>query len=118
MPMAISFVGAAVIWNLVYDFRPEGFGEQVGLLNGIVVGLHGSPVSWKQSEPWNNLLLMVILVWIQAGFATVILSAAVKAVPGELLDAARVDGASELRVFRDVIARTSARRSSSCSRRS
>jgi alpha-glucoside transport system permease protein len=103
MPMAISFVGAAVIWNLVYDFRPEGFGEQVGLLNGIVVGLDGSPVSWKQAEPWNNLLLMVILVWIQAGFATVILSAAVKAVPGELLDAARVDGASELRVFRDVV---------------
>jgi alpha-glucoside transport system permease protein len=103
MPYALSFVGAAVIWNLVYDWRAEGFGEQVGLLNGIVTALGWAPVPWKQEEPWNNLLLMVILIWIQTGFATVILSAAIKGVPDELLDAARVDGATELRVFRDVV---------------
>jgi alpha-glucoside transport system permease protein len=103
MPMAVSFVGAAVIWNLIYEFRPEGFGEQVGLLNGIVTAAGGAPISWKQIAPWNNLLLMAILVWIQTGFATVILSAAIKSVPVEQLEAARLDGASELQVFRSII---------------
>ena len=103
MPMAVSLVGASVIWNLVYEFRPEGFGEQVGLLNGILNAAGAAPVAWKQVAPWNNLLLMVILVWVQTGFATVVLSAAIKAVPVEQLEAARLDGASELQVFRTII---------------
>lgn len=103
MPMAVSLVGAAVVWNLVYEFRPEGFGEQVGLLNGVLTAAGGDPIAWKQVAPWNNLLLMAILVWIQTGFATVILSAAIKAVPVEQLEAARLDGASELQSFRSII---------------
>jgi alpha-glucoside transport system permease protein len=103
LPMAISFVGAAVTWRLIYSFRPEGFGSNVGLLNGIKQGLGMSPTPWLQERPWNNLLLMVIMVWIQTGFAMVVLSAAIKAIPDEIIEAARIDGASELQVFRRII---------------
>ena len=75
LPMAISFVGAAVTWRLIYGFRPEGFGTNIGLLNGIKQGLGMSPTAWLQVKPWNNLLLMVIMIWIQVGFAMVVLSA-------------------------------------------
>ncbi len=103
LPMAISFVGASIVWRFVYSFRPEGFGEQIGLLNGIVQGLGQSPIAWLQQTPWNNLLLMVIMVWLQTGFAMVILSAAIKAVPDDILEAARIDGATEWQVFRKVV---------------
>ncbi|MBT8217578.1 MAG: sugar ABC transporter permease [Acidimicrobiia bacterium] len=103
LPMAISFVGASIVWRFVYSFRPEGFGEQIGLLNGIWTGLGFEPVSWLLSEPWNNLLLMVIMVWLQTGFAMVILSAAIKAVPDDILEAARIDGATETQVFWRVV---------------
>ena len=103
LPMAISFVGASIVWRFVYSFRPEGFGEQIGLLNGIWTGLGFEPVSWLLSEPWNNLLLMVIMVWLQTGFAMVILSAAIKAVPDDILEAARIDGATETQVFWKVV---------------
>jgi alpha-glucoside transport system permease protein len=103
MPMAISFVGAAVTWRLVYGFRPEGFGTNIGLLNGIKQGLGMSPTAWLQEKPWNNLLLMVIMIWIQTGFAMVVLSAAIKSIPDEIIEAARIDGASEWQVFRRII---------------
>jgi alpha-glucoside transport system permease protein len=103
LPMAISFVGAAVTFRLIYSFRPEGFGSNIGLLNGIMLGLGQKPVPWLQQQPWNNLYLMVIMVWMQTGFAMVVLSAAIKSVPDEILEAARIDGASELQVFRRVI---------------
>ncbi|MGI9647550.1 MAG: carbohydrate ABC transporter permease [Acidimicrobiia bacterium] len=103
LPMAISFVGASIVWRFVYSFRPEGFGEQIGLLNGIWVGLGQEPVSWLLQEPWNNLLLMVIMIWLQTGFAMVILSAAIKAVPDDILEAARIDGATETQVFWKVV---------------
>ena len=103
LPMAISFVGAAVVWRFVYDFRPEGFGSNIGLLNGIGQGLGHSPVAWLSKRPWNNLLLMVIMVWLQTGFAMVVLSAAIKAIPDEIIEAARIDGASELQVFFRII---------------
>ncbi len=103
LPMAISFVGASIVWRFVYSFRPEGFGEQIGLLNGILIGLGGDPIAWLSQEPWNNLLLMVIMVWLQTGFAMVILSAAIKAVPDDILEAARIDGASEIAIFWKVI---------------
>jgi alpha-glucoside transport system permease protein len=99
LPMAISFVGASVVWLFVYGFRPEGFGNQIGLLNGILVGLSQDPVNWLQQQPWNNLLLMVILVWLQVGFSMVILSSAIKGVPEVLLEAARIDGATEFQTF-------------------
>jgi alpha-glucoside transport system permease protein len=103
LPMAISFAGASITWRLIYDFRPEGFGSNIGLLNGIWIGLGQDPVAWLTLQPWNNLFLMVILVWIQTGFAMVVLSAAIKAIPDEIIEAARIDGASELQVFRRII---------------
>jgi alpha-glucoside transport system permease protein len=102
LPMAISFVGAAVTWKLIYSYRPEGFGSNVGLLNGIKLGLGQQPVAWLTQRPWNNLLLIVIMIWIQTGFAMVVLSAAIKSIPDEIVEAARIDGASELQVFRHV----------------
>jgi alpha-glucoside transport system permease protein len=106
LPMAISFAGAAITFRLIYSFRPEGFGSNIGLLNGIMIGLGKHPVDWLQQHPWNNLYLMVIMVWMQTGFAMVVLSAAIKAVPDEIIEAARIDGASELQVFRRVIVPT------------
>jgi alpha-glucoside transport system permease protein len=103
LPMAISFVGASVVWGFVYAFRPEGFGEQIGIQNAIMVGLGNDPVNWLAQQPWNNLFLMVILVWLQTGFAMVILSSAIKSVPDELLEAARIDGATEWQAFRRVV---------------
>ena len=102
LPMAISFAGASITFKLIYSFRPEGFGDNIGLLNGIMVGLGRDPVAWTQLQPWNNLLLMVVMVWMQTGFAMVVLSAAIKAIPDEIIEAARIDGASELQVFRRI----------------
>ena len=102
LPMAISFVGAAVTFRLIYSYRPSGFGTNIGLLNGIWQGLGNEPVAWLTQQPWNNILLMVIMVWIQTGFAMVVLSAAIKAIPDEIIEAARIDGASELQIFRHI----------------
>jgi alpha-glucoside transport system permease protein len=98
MPMAISFVGASIIWRFVYAFTPAGE-EQIGLLNAVWVGFGGEPQLWIQQGPWNNLFLIAIMIWIQTGFAMVVLSAAIKGVPTELLEAARMDGASEGQTF-------------------
>ncbi len=103
LPMAISFVGASIVWRFIYSFRPEGFGEQIGLLNGILIGVGAEPRAWLSWEPWNNFFLMVIMIWLQTGFAMVILSAAIKAVPDDIIEAARIDGASELAIFWRVI---------------
>ncbi len=103
MPMAISFVGASIVWRFIYNFRPEGFGEQIGILNGIWTAIGNEPVAWLLQEPWNNFYLMVILVWLQVGFAMVILSAGIKAVPDDIIEAARIDGAKETQVFWRVI---------------
>lgn len=102
LPMAISFVGAAVTFKLIYSYRPSGFGTNIGLLNGIWQGLGNEPVAWITEKPWNNLLFMVIMVWMQTGFAMVVLSAAIKAIPDEIIEAARIDGASEMQVFRHI----------------
>jgi ABC-type sugar transport system permease subunit len=98
MPMAISFVGASVIWRFVYAFTPAGH-DQIGLLNAGWVGLGGEPQTWYQDQPWNTLFLIAIMIWIQTGFAMVLLSAAIKAVPHELTEAALVDGATRTQVF-------------------
>jgi alpha-glucoside transport system permease protein len=99
LPMAISFAGASITWQLIYSYRSQGFGSNIGLLNGIMLGLGQDPVKWLELQPWNNLFLMVIMVWMQTGFAMVVLSAAIKAIPDEIIEAARIDGASELQVF-------------------
>jgi alpha-glucoside transport system permease protein len=103
LPMAISFVGASVVWAFIYSFRSQGFGEQIGILNGIWVALGNDPVQWLASQPWNNVFLMVILIWLQTGFAMVVLSSAIKSVPDDLLEAARIDGATEWNVFRRIV---------------
>jgi len=99
MPMAISFVGAGVIWNFIYAVKPVT-APQIGLLNSIVVALGGQPQAWTAFfQPWNNFFLIVIVIWLQTGYAMVLFSAAIKGVPAEMLEAARVDGATELQVF-------------------
>lgn len=103
LPMAISFAGASVTFRLLYDYRPEGLGSNIGLLNGIMIGLGQNPIPWLTQQPWNNLLLMVIMVWMQTGFAMVVLSASIKSIPDEIIEAARIDGASEMQVFRRII---------------
>jgi alpha-glucoside transport system permease protein len=102
LPMAISFVGAAIIWRFVFSFQPEGQ-PQIGLLNGVLSSFGIAPQSWLTVEPWNTLFIIVILVWGQAGFAMVILSAALKGVPDEMLEAGRIDGATEWQIFRRII---------------
>ncbi len=99
MPMAISFVGASVIWKLVYDTRPAEQ-DQIGMLNALYIFFGGSdPQTWLTIPFWNNFFLMAVLVWIQTGFAMVILSAALRGIPEETVEAAIVDGASPLTIF-------------------
>lgn len=98
MPMAISFIGASVIWKFIYDFRSGG-DAQIGLLNAVVVFFGGEPQNWITIPFWNNFFLMVILVWVQTGFAMVILSAALRGIPDETIEAAVLDGANGLQIF-------------------
>jgi len=97
MPMAISFIGASIIWKFIYDYRSEG--DQIGLLNAVVVFFGGEPQAWITIPFWNNFFLMVILIWIQTGFAMVILSAALRGIPEETLEAAVIDGATGTQIF-------------------
>ncbi len=104
MPMAISMVGAGTVWRLLYAYRPEGR-EQIGVQNAIVTALGGDPVAWLEQSQFhfNSLLLMVMLLWAQVGFSMVLLSAAIKGVPGDTLEAARIDGANEVNIFFRVV---------------
>ncbi len=104
MPMAISFVGASAIWGLVYAFDNPGQ-KQTGLLNAVWTALGGDPQTWLQIDTakLNSLLLMVIVIWLQVGFAMILLSSAIKGVPEDTLEAARIDGASEWQIFWKVI---------------
>lgn len=101
MPMAISFVGASIIWRFVYTARPAD-ADQIGLLNQLIVTFGGEPVQFLQNEPWNTVALIVVLIWVQTGFAMVLLSAAIKAVPIEQLEAAELDGATAWQRFANV----------------
>lgn len=104
MPMTISFVSAAVIWRYIYAYAPEG-NNQIGILNAIWTALGGEPQTWFQIEAFklNNILLMIILIWLSAGYAMVLLSAAIKSVPEDTLEAGRVDGASTSQIFFKII---------------
>jgi alpha-glucoside transport system permease protein len=101
MPMAISFVGASIIWKFVYTARPAGQ-NQIGLLNQLVVLFGGQPTDFVSNSPWNTLFLIIVLVWIQTGFAMVVLSAAIKGVPAEQLEAAELDGTNAWQRFINV----------------
>ena len=102
LPLAISLVGASVIWGFVYAWQPAGQ-PQIGLLNALVVGFGGQPIPWLTTSPINVLCEIVIIVWLQTGFAMVVLSAAIKGVPGEVIEAARLDGGTERQIFMRVI---------------
>jgi alpha-glucoside transport system permease protein len=101
MPMAISFVGASIIFKFVYEYR-EPDEVQIGLLSTIVKFLGATPSDWMLSKPLNTFLLMIIYVWTQMGFGMVILSAAIKAVPADIVEASALDGAAGWRLFRNI----------------
>jgi len=102
LPMAISFVGASIIWRFVYAFRPQT-SDQIGVLNAVWRGLGGAVLDPLQARPWNTFFLIMVLIWGQTGFAMVVLSSAIKAVPDEYIEAARVDGATESQIFWRII---------------
>jgi len=103
LPMAISFVGASIIWKFVYEFRPDQANvKQIGLLNQVLVWVGGSPQQWLVDSPLNTFLLIVVMIWIQAGFAMTVLSAAIKAIPEDIIEAARLDGVGPWGMFRFV----------------
>jgi alpha-glucoside transport system permease protein len=102
MPMAISFVGAGVIWKFIYSYKGDDASE-IGLLNAIVLAFGGHSQAWLQLPIWNNFLLIIIMVWLQTGYAMVILSAAIKGIPEEIMEAARIDGANEIQIFWRII---------------
>ncbi len=102
MPMAISFVGASVIWKFIYDYRGVDT-EQIGLLNALVQGMGGTAQAWITLPIWNSVFLMIILVWIEVGFAMVILSAALRGVSEETIEAARIDGANDIQIFFNIL---------------
>ena len=104
LPMAISFVGAGVIWKFVY-YLESGQGPQIGVLNAILTGLGGKPVAWLTNSNWmvNNVSLWIVGIWLWTGFCMTVLSAAIKDVPVEIIEASRVDGAGEWRIFWRII---------------
>jgi len=98
VPMAISATAVAVIWLLVYSPDPN-----IGTVNAVIDGLSGNPVSWLGKESTVNYAIIVAYVWASTGFAMVVLSAALKGIPTEILEAARVDGAGEWNIFRRIM---------------
>ena len=100
-PMAISLVGATIIWRFVYEYRQPG-AEQIGALNQILVWLGQDTYQFILTGPWNTFFLIVIFVWVQAGFAMTVLSAAIKAIPEDIVEAARLDGVNGMQMFRNV----------------
>jgi alpha-glucoside transport system permease protein len=101
LPMAISMVGASIIWKFVYDYRQAG-SNQIGLANQILVWLGLEPYQFLITEPWNTIFLIIVMIWIQAGFAMTVLSAAIKSVPDDIVEAAQIDGATGFKLFAKV----------------
>ncbi len=103
LPMAISLVGASIIWRFIYEFRADiGDNQQIGLANQVLVWLGLEPYQFLLNGPWNTFFLIVVFIWVQTGFAMTILSAAIKAIPDEITEAARLDGVSGGQMFRYV----------------
>jgi len=97
LPMAISMVGASIIWKFMYDMKPGK--DQIGLLNQVVVWMGGQPQPWLLNPPTNSFMMIIVMIWIQAGFAMTVLSAAIKAIPDEIIEAAKVDGVTGVKLF-------------------
>ncbi len=102
IPMAISFTAAAVIWRFMYVYQPPGL-EQTGVVNAALVGLGGEPIAWLVTPTVANFALIAAGIWMWTGFAMVVISAGLKGIPTEILEAARVDGATEFQIFRRII---------------
>lgn len=103
LPMAISMVGASIIWKFIYEYRPDQQGiKQIGLANQLLVWLGFEPYQFIITNPWNTFFLIVVMIWIQAGFAMTVLSAAIKAIPDDIIEAARIDGAAGVTLFRTI----------------
>ena len=103
LPMSISFVAASVIWKFMYEYRPDQANvQQIGLINQIIVWLGGKPVQLLIESPLNTFLLIAVMIWIQAGFAMTVLSAAIKAIPDDIVEAARLDGVNAWSMFRKI----------------
>jgi alpha-glucoside transport system permease protein len=99
MPMAISLVGASLIWKFIYDYRASE-NDQIGLANQALKWIGMDTYRFLLTEPWNTFFLIIIMIWVQAGFAMTVLSASIKAIPDDIVEAARLDGVSGLRMFR------------------
>jgi len=103
LPMSISFVAASVIWKFMYEYRPDQANvKQIGLVNQVIVWLGGKPVQLLIESPLNTILLIIVMIWIQAGFAMTVLSAAIKAIPDDIIEAARLDGVNAWSMFRKI----------------
>ncbi|WP_433307620.1 carbohydrate ABC transporter permease [Actinoplanes sp. CA-030573] len=103
LPMSISFVAASIIWKFMYEYRPDQANvKQIGLINQIIVWLGGKPVQLLIESPLNTFLLIVVMIWIQAGFAMTVLSAAIKAIPDDIVEAARLDGVTAWTMFKNI----------------
>lgn len=98
LPMAISMVGASIIWKFMYEYKPANV-NQTGLLNQFLVWMGFEPQQFLLNPPWNTFFLILIMIWIQTGFAMTILSASIKAIPDEIVEAASIDGATGMRTF-------------------
>ena len=99
LPMAISLVGASLIWKFVYDYKATE-NPQIGLANQVLKSLGMDTYRFLLTEPWNTFFLIVIMIWVQAGFAMTVLSASIKSIPDDIVEAARLDGVSGMRMFR------------------
>ena len=103
LPMSISFVAASVIWKFMYEYRPDQANvKQIGLINQIIVWLGGKPIQLLIESPLNTFLLIIVMIWIQAGFAMTVLSAAIKAIPDDIVEAARLDGVNAWTMFKNI----------------
>ena len=99
MPMAISLVGASLIWKFIYDYRASE-NDQIGLANQVLKWLGADTYRFLLTEPWNTFFLIIIMIWVQAGFAMTVLSASIKSIPDDIVEAARLDGVAGIRMFR------------------
>ncbi len=98
LPMAISMVGASIIWKFMYEYKPQG-SDQTGLFNQFLVWMGLPPQQILLNAPWNTFFLIIVMIWIQAGFAMTVLSASIKAIPDEIVEASKVDGVTGMKLF-------------------
>jgi alpha-glucoside transport system permease protein len=101
LPMAISMVGAGIIWKFVYEYKPTKL-SQIGLANQILKWMGLDTYQFLITDPWNTFFLIVVMIWIQAGFAMTVLSASIKGIPDDIIEAAKLDGVSSMQMFRKI----------------